>query len=255
MLNAILSGKDPALNIGSDKAPSWRHLLRENEDLVTATLMERLSYLPGEVAWAILSGTYEGQLPAFQMASIDSIEFWPRWAYKVDGRHSVEPDAFIRLTLGDPAQCWDVIFEAKHGTGQYADQWRREQDAYLMKLDEEGDALPDKVVFMALGGLRGRNGVAAARALGEEVVRGRKRDGARLPVEILTVAADWSDMARALTKVEPTSNSAQRIVSDMIEALAVFGYRHLPLSRGLLRVAPFENWQASMDTLASRRKS
>lgn len=252
MLNAILNGKDPSLDLRRDKVPSWRHLLRENEDLVTATLVERLSYLPGDAAWAILSGTFEGQLPAFRLASLDSIEFWPRWEYRVDGRRFVEPDAFIRLTLGDPAQRWDVIFEAKHGTAQYADQWCREQDAYLMKLEEEGETLPDKVVFMALGGLRYRNGAAAARTLGEAVVKGRRHRDGGAPVEILMIAADWSDMARTLTQVEPTSIPAQRIVADMIEALAIFGYRHLPLSRGLLRVQPFGSWEATMDTLALR---
>ncbi|WP_341214111.1 hypothetical protein [uncultured Limimaricola sp.] len=228
--------------------------MRENEDLVTATLIERLSYLPGAIAWTILAKTYEGQLPAFRMASFDSIEFWPRWDYSVDDRSHVEPDAFFQLTLGDPAQRWHVIFEAKHRAEQYAKQWRLEQDAYLARPDEEDETLPDRIVFMALGGLRGSTGAAAARMIGQQVSDERQRRGGAA-VEILTVAADWSDMAQALAEVEPHAEHEARLISDMIEALAIFGYRHLTLSDGLLHAGPFEDWQSSMDTLGWSKTS
>lgn len=87
------------------------------QDLVTATIFERLSYLPAPTAWQLLADASGDKLHPYRVVDITGIEFRPMWSNK-ERALGVEPDVFITLDLGGPARKVHVIVEAKHGAVQ-----------------------------------------------------------------------------------------------------------------------------------------
>ena len=77
MLNAILNSKSGRLSRDDEHNIRWKEIYRASEDLLTATIFERLSYLPPEIAWELLVSASGGQLPKYRLVEITNIEFWP----------------------------------------------------------------------------------------------------------------------------------------------------------------------------------
>lgn len=237
MLNAILSSKAGRLH-GEEGSVRWLDVFRGSEDLATATIIERLSYLSGKLAWKLLSTAAEGSLPSFRVAELKDIEFWPMWEF--EGRHrGVEPDVFIELDLGDPCKKAHVILEAKRGdAAQYEDQWCSEIGAWRETLDIGAESAPDILILLALGGTGPRRGR-------EERARAFKlRAAALVPegCELVVSLVDWEDLARACASVAPPDIRDKRIVADIRKGLELFGYFH--------RVVPRQ-----MENLVSRKLS
>lgn len=233
MLNAILESKSGRLHRDGEEGLRWKDIFRESEDLVTATLFERLSYLPGGIAWAILVSASNGVLAPYRLAEIRDMSFWPMWA--AEGRsRGVEPDIFIECELGDPVRNLQVIVEAKHGGAQTTDQLCGELNAWLEGVDQGEFEQPDEVMMIAIGGVDKRTWNGIANAVGAHVCA--RLDA--LDIDLTIVAIDWSDLARAASLQGNVSPHVDRIIGDMTRALALFGYFHAVTPRQLEALAP-----------------
>ncbi|MGH6956449.1 MAG: hypothetical protein ACREEW_07260 [Caulobacteraceae bacterium] len=226
MLQAILNGKAGAIPAGVSAGDSWRRVYRSSEDLLTATTFERLAYLDGPIVWAILVSTFRGALPPRRVAELREIEFWPLWQEASEALgQAVEPDVVLTLSLGDPPQKIVLIVECKAGNGQqYSDQWAREWlafDAECASTDR-----PDELWLLALGGVAD----GAARTVERFTAEIRAKWG----FEIRALAADWTDLARALDEIETSSSVSARIVKDLRQALDLHGYRNVQPMAGLV---------------------
>lgn len=221
MFRAIVSGKAGRLPAALTPGSPWAVVFKQSEDLLTATVFERLSYLDGSLLWAILRGTFGPALPPYKIAELINIEFWPRWDDTV--RHgTVEPDILLQFDVGDPARRVDLIIEAKLGGVQYAEQWHRQWSSYQAYMrKEESDAPAALVLLLAIGGLIGGSASTVERLTQE--VRARSGDA----TELVASAAEWSRLASVLNDLPVENPSAGRVIEDITEALALFGYRHL----------------------------
>lgn len=227
MLNAILESKSGRLSRDAEKNIRWSDLFRGSEDLVTATLFERLSYLPAETAWQLLATAANGQLHPYRMVELKTLEFWPMWETE-DRARGVEPDIFIDIALGDPARRTQVIVEAKHGGAQYAGQLKNEVMAWSKAVADGELEMPDDLIVMAVGGI-----ASASRKLQLE------HDFAAATAELedvpnlAMVTLDWSDLARAVSLYLPRNPHEGRILKDMERALGLYGYRYMVATRHL----------------------
>jgi hypothetical protein len=230
MLQAILNGKAGVLATDVSVGQSWRHAYRASEDLLTATIFERLAYLDGARFWQILASTFRsGGLPQRRVAELREIEFWPFWQDAVEKLgQSVEPDVVLTFSIGDPAQSVVLIVECKAGGGlQYPDQWAREWAAFDARWATS--ERPDEVWLLALGGVP----EGAARTVSGFTERIRKSWG----LEIRAVAADWTDLAQVLEEIEASSVFEARVLQDLALALDLHGYRNVRPMEGMVAIA------------------
>lgn len=125
-----------------------RGLYKANEDALTASIFERLRYLPKELMHHILQEALIDSIPDLDLKQLESIEFWSGWsADNTTNSTRVEPDLFIRTATHD------LIIEAKRydGKQQLRGQWEKEIQAWHNEYGEEEK--PKKLLFIALGGL------------------------------------------------------------------------------------------------------
>lgn len=181
------------------------------EDLLTASVFERLAYLPDD-AFKEVMGDLLGKENA--PGALEAMTFWPSW-YEGEGdqRSRVEPDVVL--------QCKEriVIVEAKRYDGcqqQYADQLVRE----LRAAKDKEFARP---VLLAVGGMRS-NGK-------EEVDRLRKEvyDAMNDKYEYDLVFISWRRLYESfsVTVRNCSENSGlQRVLKDVERAYDWHGVRY-----------------------------
>lgn len=135
MLKAIVHGKMARWTVEVGEAQSARAVYRDLEDHLTAAVFARLSYLPTEVFWLVLSRALDqAPTPFKKQPKLERITFWPAYSHK----HAsyVEPD--VLLEFDD----FDVIVEAKrfdNSEPQSRRQLQAEIDGY--KRDHSSDKL------------------------------------------------------------------------------------------------------------------
>lgn len=219
MLLALTNGKAGRVKWDIASGSTWRNVFRASEDLLTASVFGRLSYLDGPMLWTILRRTFR-VLPDFKVVDLVNVEFWPVWDKDDVSGRTVEPDIFLQFHVGDPAQRVDVIVEAKMGVGavQNAAQWQKQWLAYRELQKSIGE--PWRLYHMAIGGM-GRNAASNANRLISQ-----------MPVEAETteiLAANWPALADSVYHQldEQPATRDRRILLDIIEALALAGYRHI----------------------------
>lgn len=125
-----------------------RAIYRGNEDALTSSIFERLSYLPKELMHNIILKALYDVVPNLDVHQIDSIEYWPNWgAEYTSNKRRIEPDIFIQTATQD------IIIEAKRydGKQQSEEQWKREIQGYINEYSDENNN--KQLVFIALGGL------------------------------------------------------------------------------------------------------
>lgn len=232
MLNAILNSKAGRLHTDEERSVRWKELFRGSEDLITATVLERLSYLPAEVAWGLLVEASSGQLPSFRVAELAQIHFWPMWG--AEGRvRGVEPDVFLAFELGDPSRRAEVILEAKHGGQQYEAQWEAEITAWAEAVSDEDAKLPDLLIMLAIGGIPDRRAQNIRRTAFIEDIR---RRSPQLP-DLSVVMIGWQDLARACAGFSSVHKHEERVVADIRSGLELCGYFHQIRPRQLEQLA------------------
>ena len=222
MLNAVFSGKAGHLNVENENSLSWKSVVKVNEDILTASVFERLSYLPSAVFWSILRKSVVSSFPSYQVAELTDIQFWPSWDDAPDSNNTVEPDVFLRFHVGDPKMRVDIIVEAKRhdaGTDQYSTQWYRQCRAYLSEYKEDK---ADHVFFLAIGGL-GENEQKRLEELAKETRS--KLDQKEMPT-IEYHGGNWARIAKSCNEASKTEPQVKYVISDIVKLLAFSGYRN-----------------------------
>ena len=229
MLSAILNGKGRRLPTSLPAGASLRMAFVRSEDILTATVFERLAYLDGPVIWALLVSTFRPSiLPERKVAELTGIEFWPTWWPAGEGSGgSVEPDVVMRFSVGDPPVEVVLVVECKLGGLQYPAQWARE---WIAARSEGAADEAAETYLLALGGLP----TSAAAVV--EAFTSKLRGTAG--IEVKAAAADWRDLLRALDGLDVPRQPDRRIVSDVKAALALHGYAEHVSMDGLAAVIP-----------------
>ena len=220
MLHAILSSKSGRLRSG-DTVTKWRDVFRNSEDLITATILERLSYLSGVTAWSILRKALGNTLVNFRVAKLVEIEFWPMWEHE-DRKLGVEPDVFMQFDLGDPVKRYHLIIESKFwGNSQDVNQWAYQLSAYGQLLQTEELEPADSVVYFGIGGVK--NSVLWRERMLAELDEEEHFQAAN--IENLSFGMiGWMELVKACVETNHSSPEEERILNDMIKGLGLYGY-------------------------------
>ncbi len=210
MLNAILYGKKR----GSGQ--EGRSLIEDYEgaeDLLTASVFERLSYLPDEKLWSILSSPeiWKSHTIPLSPGSLCSSRFlWPKWKLR-DGLTTVEPDCFLEF------ENIALIIEAKRYDNrmqQYAEQLARELIGYWEKPNSK------PVMLLAIGGF--------VYFTDKEITKLRGDLDPILQSHLTTIpsfsftAISWASLFKVIEK-QLFLNHEKRIVDDIREAMILHG--------------------------------
>ncbi|WP_299020926.1 hypothetical protein [uncultured Photobacterium sp.] len=208
MLHAILNGKSGRIETNSDESVSWRTLFKAREDLLTAAVFGRFSYLSPSIQANLMCQMFNDA--SLDLGEFEDIDFWPSYQLEdSDNKRRVEPDLVLRFTSAT------VIVEIKPPAGgaQYYDQWYREVAAF-----EENDDGPEKsLYFLAIGNIDRRNSKSWCTALLE-------RFAGLNGVGTIT----WSDTVSYINELNKnetvlTCQRDRRILADILKALSLYG--------------------------------
>ncbi|MFT4929386.1 MAG: hypothetical protein ACI8WB_005519 [Phenylobacterium sp.] len=231
MLQAILQGKAGRIEHDGEASVSWRHLFKTREDLMTAAVFSRFSYLSPEVQKHLLCQWFgfDTVQPKHDFAEFDTIEFWPRFQLSRRGEHcEVEPDIVLRFKR------FNLIIEVKppEGGNQYFTQWDKEIEALIQS--EEDTEQP--LYFLAIGRIESSDANKWATEL-------KKNQGTQL---VKVAAIKWQPVTDSIVKLhrdefEWVTGQDRRILTDMIAALHLYGLKTMAFEWSpLLEKYPFK---------------
>jgi hypothetical protein len=207
MLNAIIHGKAGRIELENDTdSISWRQVYKKREDLLTAALFSRFTYLSSLLQHRLLKQWLGG---VGDFTGFKGIDYWPRYELnKHDDRDFVEPDLLLRFT-----DC-DVLVEVKppEGGDQYIEQWQLEIEGYYA---QEQSVKP--LYFLAIG--RVSNILADLDVKAIQV---------KHPTFQKASSIEWKPIASQLHKLHLSGElDAQdnRVAEDMGKALSLYGIR------------------------------
>ncbi len=211
MLNAIYYHK----RRGSVYAQEPKvELYQPYEDLLTASIWERIGYLPDSVIWHIvkkaLAASCSAEMP-LEAGALEAFRFWPRWQFKGG---EVEPDVFLQF------ETCDVIVEAKRlddANQQNPEQLAQELTAYFTTYPNRGSIC---VGLLAIGGLPDYEGSIVTR-LRDQVL---SRVSATNRQRVKFGAISWSSLYRVLEPIVAGSadtSAGTRLLRDMKRALVL----------------------------------
>lgn len=145
MLKAVVHGKAGRIEQKGKPSVSWRTLFKTYEDLMSAAVFSRFSYLSAGAQGYLLQ-SWLGDSEDF--ATFEEIVFWPTYQLnddKPENNVNVEPDLVLRFE-----DC-NLIIEVKRpcGGAQDIDQWRGEIKSFL----QSGEGTGKPLYFLAIGGV------------------------------------------------------------------------------------------------------
>lgn len=213
MLAAVLNGKRRGTGLAGKQMEMGD--MSGAEDVLTATVFERLAYLPDDIFAKFLDellgldesvGTLE-----------EAVDFWPPWS--LDGRR-IEPDVVIKGSMRT------LLVEAKRSDNahqQYAAQLAGE-----LLAGWEEDKLGNFPVLLTIGGLSNYSEVTACNL--REEIDARLGTGAR---EYELVCRSWDQLFQALqiATVNFDNKNARgiyRLVDDIANTYEWHGLRTHP---------------------------
>ncbi|HBN8610184.1 F-box domain-containing protein [Pseudomonas aeruginosa] len=210
MLNAVFSGKKRGTGLQNQQATL--ELAEGAEDVLTASVFERLAYLPDEILTAVLS-----ELLGEAFGPMQAIEYWPSWRLQ-DGTR-VEPD----VLLHDAQRC--VLIEAKRH--DHVRQQSARQLANELLAGWHGEYLGENSILLTLGGLE--NVSEAGRQMLLSELLGRLPEGSATRFSL--VCRSWQQLYQALeSQIDPDSPaSLQRLLDDIAKCYAWHGLRTHPM--------------------------
>ncbi|QXH35438.1 F-box domain-containing protein [Pseudomonas muyukensis] len=200
MLNAVLAGKKKGTGLHHQMLDFERS--EGAEDVLTATLFERLAYLPDEQFCAVFQA-----LLGEPFGPLQTITFWPSWRLP-EGRQ-VEPD--VLLSDGNRT----LLVEAKRH--DHFDQQSPAQLARELRAGWHGGALEADSILLTLGGLKDNSQAGRARLL--EQVHAELAGQPQQPFRL--VYRSWQQMFQALERALDSSLSgSQRLLEDLARCYA-----------------------------------
>jgi hypothetical protein len=145
MLKAVVHGKAGRIEEKGKPSVSWRTLFKTYEDLMSAAVFSRFSYLSAGAQHYLLQ-SWLGDSEDF--SNFENIVFWPTYQLnddKPENNVNVEPDLVLRFK-----DC-NLIIEVKRplGGAQDIEQWRGEIKSFLQSGEDTGKSL----YFLAIGGV------------------------------------------------------------------------------------------------------
>ncbi|ELB2935341.1 hypothetical protein QNE58_000546 [Vibrio alginolyticus] len=212
MLKAILHGKAGRIEHDGQTSVRWASLFKVREDLLTSTVFERFAYLSESLQFQLLEFFFEGKVTAFAeiFGSFITIDYWPRYTFEEKGHtRQVEPDLIIRFEKAN------LIVEVKppEGGDQYFEQWKREVASFIQSDGHNKLSLH----FLAIGRIETGNATLWAKRLRESY-----------PCLKTVGATKWQAVADNLVKLvegDDISPTDRRVLTDMLEALGLYGLK------------------------------
>jgi len=210
MLNAFLHGKKRGTGTEGE---SLIDDFKGAEDTLTASVFERILYLPDPVVGKILLGRY---LPANEAyyTKLDMVEFWPK--YKLNSNRNIEPDIVFhfsnpKVILIVEAKRWDNY--CQQNPKQLSDEWRAVRNQHTN--------VP--IWLMAVGGFLENKADHL-----KKIVRDELADTDNLMIE----AVPWYTLYKNIEDTTACLSSSwqERIVSDIAESLKLHGVMPEPPS-------------------------
>lgn len=183
MLNAFLKGKKRGTGAEGESLSAG---FAGAEDTLTATVFERLAYLPDKLICAILFSCEIWTQSMPQPRTIESVTFWPRWPTYAGGG-TVEPDCVVECDdriLVIEAKRWDYC--EMQNPSQLATEWLSADAYYLGR----------PVWLLAVGGLKDTR-EATTRLLSEKISAEISRQTRNSRQTIHFAAVSWIDLYQA----------------------------------------------------------
>lgn len=234
MLNAILAGKAGTIEVKAGETVSWKTLYRSREDLLTATIIERLSYLLASLLFRLLrSASIPNDALPKSLGQLVQLEFWPTLTRPDDEASTVEPDAILTFERGV------LIIEAKiadcamQRAEQWAQEWAQEWAAYHYAVSSEeltSEADKGDVYLIALGGIE-RNDF---HTLTELTSRAQQLLDSRTPgisPELKAAGCSWFELSEAIRRERKARDGVwddsglRMILKDLDEAFRLHEFR------------------------------
>ena len=244
MLHAVYKRKRRNWNLGAEQsAEQGGDPYQGSEDLLAASVLCRLSYLPDEALWAVFRcAVVANHAIPESLGALEDISFWPKWRMsEACGRNRIEPDAFLTFEHGY------VLIEAKrydgielHNPVQLAWEWVAAQ--------EQEDVDPSLPIFvLALGGCKSLT-TETAKKLEEQVTATVRLIAPECQAELPRLwLCSWQRILAAVLEYRATLEAGPvgRICDDIVLALALHGTFHVrwlaeltSLTRAVLIAAP-----------------
>jgi len=211
MLKAVIHGKAGRVDIkGDGDNQSWRQIFKSYEDLLTAAVFTRWGYLSGESQGHLVRNWFNiTDDKGHDLSLFEDIKFWPKYELDVKGRSFVEPDVLIEF------KTCDLLIEVKppNGGDQYLEQWRDEIAGYR-SLGRKKD-----LYFLAIG-----------RVSSEQFSQWHKEimSEGNPYKPTLMAGLKWKPVAESIYELHmngSVSRQDRRILSDMLDALELYGIR------------------------------
>lgn len=220
MLNAILEGKAGRIMLDGGEPQSWRTVFQSYEDLLTAAIWSRVSYLSPAAMDQFFSAMLGINRDSW--GKFESITFWPKYVFPDPADEKMQPflsgdERFAEPDLVISFEHTALIIEVKPPAGgmQYLQQWRKELYTYLAD-----DNAKDSVHFLALGNLP---------ATAENWFQELKTQFPQVEFH----GTEWRRVREVFQYTEWEAPQDKRIVADCLKALALYGIREplLPWQR------------------------
>jgi hypothetical protein len=202
MLKVLIYNKGNNEDKSGDKL---RTAFGTNEDSLTASVFQLLSYLPDEVLWRVIRQTLKNENLPETVGKLETIEFWAKWnAEGTTNINFVEPDVF--LAFGN----LNIIVEAKRYDAKQQSYWQWKNE--LIAYENEYSDNEKTVILWALGGIH---------QLKTEEVSTKKET-------YKVVKSTWtmllSTIKSELQKDDNQARHSQQLLNDLIEAFAFHGF-------------------------------
>ncbi|MBK9263123.1 MAG: hypothetical protein IPM54_25380 [Polyangiaceae bacterium] len=246
MLKALLHRKLPRSIVESDDAAGAENFAHveptRREDPLTASIFERLAYLPASLTWEILRRATKAladgsALPVHAPSGAPIWSFWPSLRPGADGvnRQRVEPDVLVSWvdTL--------LVVEAKHYGDQRANQWVEQIRAVRVMPEHSGK----RIWLIAVGGNVSREQEAQA----AHVRRALSNASPGL------LALRWEDLHHAIDDFRISSRAPEQsaVLNDIAAALDAWGYRKKTWFSSLRAIGPSIQSEKAMAALQAWR--
>jgi hypothetical protein len=209
MLKAIIHSKAGRVEHEGEGSVRWADVFKHSEDLMTAAVFSRFSYLSTNVQNHFLQQWLGCD---HNFTDFQEIEFWPSYQLTLKNKKhkNVEPDLVLRFESSD------LIIEVKPPAGgdQKLGQWQEEIESFL----ESNDQGEKPLFFLAIGRIESGNAIKWINNL-------KNKFGHQLHHINALKWQPLTDSILELQKSDTPNPQDQRILNDITEALNLYGLK------------------------------